>query len=492
MAALVVALLVTVLTLAIWFVKRKYSYWSRQNVPHVEPSIPYGNFKELGQVSIFELSSRFYNQMKTSGRYFGLYFFLEPILVVTDLDLIKTIMIKDFAHFPDRGQYYNARDDPLSAHLFNIEGNGWRSLRARLTPTFTSGKMKMMFPTLKVVADRFAEYLTRSVDSGDADMEVKDCFQRFTIDVIGSCAFGIECNSFTDPDSRFRKVGNQIFSNPRNSTAVRLFLKTFPDLGRMLRIKSLNSEATEFFYKTVQDTVGYRKANGVERNDFLNLLLELEKKGVDLSMDEIAAQAFLFFIGGFETSSSTQTFCMYELSLHPDIQDKARQCVLGGIKKHGGLTYEAVSDMPYLDQCINETLRKYPTLPILERKTFKDYQIPDSNVVIQKGTRIQIPVYALQRDERYYPEPDRFDPDRFTADEMANRHVSTFLPFGEGPRVCIGQRLGMMQSRVGLATVLSNFKASTCAKSQVPLQISSKSAVLQPQQGVWVRVEPLK
>ncbi|XP_038107240.1 probable cytochrome P450 6a14 [Culex quinquefasciatus] len=489
MSTLIVALLI-LLASAILYVKHKFTYWSRRNVPFPEPNFPYGNFKELWKSSAATFSSKIYAQMAHSGRFFGLYFFLEPILVVTDLDLIKAIMIKDFAHFPDRGQYCNARDDPVSAHLFNIEGQAWRSLRAKLTPTFTSGKLKSMFPTLKAVGDNLARCLEVVVGEG-SDVELKDCMARFTTDVIGSCAFGIECNSLEDPGSRFRSFGQQIFDRPRHSTAFRLMLKTFPGVGRFLRVKLLRTEATSFFYKTVQDTVGYRKANSVERNDFLNLLLELEKKGVDLSMNEIAAQSFLFFATGFETSSSTQTFCLYELTLRPEIQDKARKCVVEALEKHGGLTYEAVCDMVYLDQCINETLRKYPTLPILERQTFKDYQIPDSDVIIQKGVRIQIPVYAIQRDERYYPNPDRFDPDRFNSEQSANRHISAFLPFGEGPRICIGQRFGMLQSRVGIATVLSKFRVSSCAKSQVPLQISSKSAVLQPRQGVWLRVEPL-
>lgn len=97
----------------------------------------------------------------------------------------------------------------------------------------------------------------------------------------------------------------------------------------------------------------YREKNGVERKDFLSLLIDMKKDGVDFTMDEIAANSFIFFGAGFETSSSNQTFCLYELARNPECQDKARQSVLDALRNHGGMTYDAACDMQYLDQCIN-------------------------------------------------------------------------------------------------------------------------------------------
>ncbi|XP_055530582.1 cytochrome P450 6a2-like [Wyeomyia smithii] len=489
---LLVLLLITVLLLGVLFVRRKYAYWAERKVPYIEPRFPYGNFADVDRKSQADISVEQCNQMRsTESRFFGLFFFLQPLLVVTDLDLIKTILIKDFNYLPDRGAYHNARDDPLSAHLFAIEGNRWRSLRTRLTPTFTSGKMKMMFPTLRAVADSFGEFLVGAVGAG-TELEIKDTMARFTTDVIGSCAFGIECNSFKNPDSEFRKFGQQVFDRPRHGTLVRLFLRIFPEVGQALRVKSLRDEASGFFFNIVKDTVTYREKNGIERKDFLSLLVELRNTGeMHLAMEEIAAQSFIFFGAGFETSSSNQTFCLYELAQNQEYQERARSCVLEAVKKHGGLTYEAVCDMQYLDQCINETLRLYPPLPWLERKAFENYKIPDSNVTIPKGMKVLIPVFAIHRDERYYPNPNRFDPNRFHPEEVGKRHLSSFLPFGEGPRVCIGLRFGMLQSRVGLATILSKFKLSLCPRSTVPLQYSSASTVLQPKGALWLKVEPL-
>ncbi|XP_055591549.1 probable cytochrome P450 6a14 [Uranotaenia lowii] len=289
--------------------------------------------------------------MKGEGTFFGMYFFLQPLIMVTDLDLVKTILIKDFNFFPNRAMYYNIKDDPLSGNLFAVEDNYWRTLRTKLSPTFSSGKIKLMFHILKAVSDNLTDYLENMVGKGN-ELEAKDCMARFTVDIIGSCAFGIDCNSFNDPDSRFRKFGTQVFDKPRHRGLARLFLRLFPEVGRSLNIKAVRDDASGFFNGVVRDTVNYRLRNGSNRKDFLNLLLELKHSGVYLSMDEIAAQSFIFFLAGFEASSSNQTYCLYELALNQECQNKARKCVQQAITKHGGLTYEAVCDMSYLDQCI--------------------------------------------------------------------------------------------------------------------------------------------
>ncbi|EFN89628.1 Probable cytochrome P450 6a13 [Harpegnathos saltator] len=133
-----------------------------------------------------------------------------------------------------------------------------------------------------------------------------------------------------------------------------------------------------------------------------------------LTMLEATAQAFVFFLAGFESSSTTATFCLYELALHQDVQDKVRQEIDETLEKH-------------------ETLRKYPPLPFLSRTCTKDIILPTSNFHVPKGTSVTVPVFGVQRDPSIYPDPDKFDPGRFDADQVATRHPYAFLPFGEGP-----------------------------------------------------------
>ncbi|XP_058065088.1 probable cytochrome P450 6a14, partial [Anopheles bellator] len=130
----------------------------------------------------------------------------------------------------------------------------------------------------------------------------------------------------------------------------------------------------------------------------------------------------------------------------------------------------------------------------LTRKVNKDYRVPfeSSSPVLTKGLNVLVPVYAIHHDPDYYPEPERFDPERFSAKECDKRHPFAFLPFGEGPRICIGMRFGIMQARIGLVYLLKNFRFSLVShKMRVPLKINPSSLILSIEGGLWLNVEKL-
>jgi cytochrome P450 family 6 len=175
---------------------------------------------------------------------------------------------------------------------------------------------------------------------------------------------------------------------------------------------------------------------------FSDILLEL-RKTASLTVSELAAESFIFFLGGFETSSSLSVFTMYELALNPDIQDKLRHEIKTGIEDNDGkLTYDLLFSFKYLDMVVNETLRKYPPAFIITRNSTKDFTIPGTEMTIPANTDININVLSIHRDPEYYPEPEKFDPERFTPENVKNRKPFTFIPFGDGPRKCIGEFKG--------------------------------------------------
>lgn len=126
------------------------------------------------------------------------------------------------------------------------------------------------------------------------------------------------------------------------------------------------------------------------------------------------------------------------------------------------------------------------------REAQDNYKVPDSDVIIEKGTPVWIPAHAIQHDAEYYPEPDKYDPERFTAEEVAARESTKWLPFGDGPRNCIGLRFGLMQTRIGLSTLLNNFEFSACGQTNVPLKFSPKSFILTANSGVYLKLKTLK
>lgn len=209
-------------------------------------------------------------------------------------------------------------------------------------------------------------------------------------------------------------------------------------------------------------------------------------------MDEMAAESFIFFTGGYETSSSALTFCLYELALNPDIQQRLRIEIQEGLREDNGVSYDLLFKLEYLDMVVKEALRKYPIIPAMLRKCTKDYPIPGTELVIPKGQNLMIPFYSIHHDEEFYPSPDKFDPERFSAENSKDRNPLTFLAFGEGPRGCIGERFGMLQVKIALVKLLTNFELEVCEKTTIPMKFIPTAPFLSPVGGMWLKVNQLE
>lgn len=351
-----VALLAVVYT----FFKWSFSYWKKRNVPVVvEPSIPFGNLENpIWRKKTFgeNIEDIYFELRRRKLRYGGTYVFSAPELLVADPEIVRCVLAKDFHHFVDRGLYHDEKANPLTGHLFLLEGAKWKNLRAKLTPTFTSGKMKMMFNTLVECSGP----MIRSVEKQAVEqtpIDIKEVLGCFTTDIIGSCAFGLECKSFEGEEAEFRTHGRKLFTPTPLIVLQNAIAISLPRFAKALRLSLMPKDEIDFFLNIVRDNIQYRERNNFRRNDFFQLLMDIKKKseedgGKPFTVEEFAAQVFLFFVAGFETSSTTMTFAFYELSRHPDIQKKVRQEVNEVLKRHDGqITYEAIQDMKLL-RCV--------------------------------------------------------------------------------------------------------------------------------------------
>lgn len=208
-------------------------YWKNRNVPYLEPSFLTGNMPSLStNLNLF--ANEMYAKSK-EHKLFGVWSFVQPGLLVQDPELIKKVLIKDFQYFHDRNVHVNEEHDPLNGHLVFLEGTKWRNLRAKLSPTFTSGKMKIMFPTMADCGKELQICLKEYAEKNEI-VDIRDVLARFTTDIIGSVAFGIETNSLKNPNSEFRRYGSRSF-RPRDITVfVSMLLFLFPKLGDWLPV----------------------------------------------------------------------------------------------------------------------------------------------------------------------------------------------------------------------------------------------------------------
>lgn len=493
----IVAVFWALFTLLYFYFTRNFNFWKKRNIPFAKPLPFVGNLKEsiFQTLDIGQNLKQIYDEHKGKP-YVGFFSFDQPSLLINDPDLVKCILVKDARNFINRVQTADEEADPLTAKaVFALKDKKWRHIRLGMTPIFTTGKMKKMFYLVDKCAKELTLHLEKKTTTDDCLLDVKDWMARYTIDVISSCAFGIESNTLMNPDAEFRRYLRRFTTYTALKSFATLAISFAPKLQSFLKLKILDDDIVTFVRNTVWSTVEYREANNLDRKDFLDNMMELRRKGRDskdgdavlkIDGDDFVAQSYAFLLAGFETSATTMAFALYELSLQPAIQQRLRTEISTVLGKHDQeLTYETVQEMSYLEKVIFETLRKYPIVPYLDRMCISDYEIPvssnTSKDTIPAQTGVYIPVYAIHHDPQYYPEPETFDPERFTEENVNTRPQFTYLPFGEGPRICLGMRFALMQTKTGLINLLSRFEVAPCRDTPVPLKIHPKPFLLQSQ-----------
>ncbi|XP_025603009.2 cytochrome P450 6a2-like [Athalia rosae] len=475
-----------------FYLVKNYNYWKKLGIPGPEPELFFGNFKDiaLGKAFYGDVLHRMCNQFPDAPM-FGIYENRTPRLVLKDLDLIRDVLIKDFACFSERGEDVDEKIDPLDNHLATLETKRWRYLRSKLSPQFTSGRMKKMFLLIQECADQFEKYLHVVAEKSDS-IDCREISAKYTTDVIGSCAFGIQSNAIADEDSEFRNIGKKVFAVTPRRKYLMLIRSTLPWLYKLLGKSTTPPEVLEFFNRTVKEMLDYRTETGTKRGDLIDTLNELKqehsKTDFELSDNLITAQAFAFFVGGFETSASTISNALYELAQRQDIQDKVRQEILESLgENNGSVNYESVKTMKYLNMVFQETLRLRPPAPLVGRAATTDYTFRGTGITIPKRLKVFIPIMHIHMDPNYYPNPEIFEPERFSDENVRARHAMAWLAFGDGPRNCLGSRFAVYQTQLGLIKVLSNFKVETCAKTKIPYEAAPGKMLLEPIGGIHLK-----
>jgi len=301
----------------IFFLNRRFlSYWRRQGIPQNDnPKFLIGDIKKMftGKSTIYDILYDIYMEKKGS-KVFGIYMSYRPVLVVNDPMLIQDLLIKDFNTFQDRGLPINEEKDILSAHLFTLGGQKWRDLRVKLGPVFSPGKLKGMYPTIQNCTKVLEDYLVENVKKGTDTFEFRDLLARLTIDIISSVAFGVDSHCINNKNSAFREFGSKIFEKSLRMLVIGSLMIFCPKLFSKLKFRSVPLENEIFVTELVKNTVEYREQNNVKRKDLMTLLVQLKNDGyvsVDrdekiesqqklkkFTMNDIAAQCYIFFIGG--------------------------------------------------------------------------------------------------------------------------------------------------------------------------------------------------
>lgn len=486
--AMIVSLLLLITLFLYWYGTLGFANLKILNAPGPKPVPFLGNFLNLMEYNGMHLM--FLDYLKKYGKVFAVCLGRRPSLVVADPELLKQILVKDFPNFHNRIPIQRAPNETIGKNVFRARDETWKRIRNTLTPTFSAGKLKLMVPLMEKSCDTLVEKLEKIVDT-DRTVDMLDWFSKLTLEVILSTAFGVDAKIQGGENSEMVQQARKLFQIP---SIVRR-ISRLPFGGAVFRFLTAFNKRPKrgYFEEAAREIIKKRRQQGpTGRKDLLELMMAANdhttvEGASKLTDDEVVAQLVVFLLAGYETSSNTLSFTLYFLALNPDVQDKLRseinEAVANASKKS---LYEIAHNIEYLDCVIKESQRLCPPAPQVNRECDEDYDLND--IHIPAGTEVFIPIYALHHDRDAWKDPEKFDPERFRSPAKDSRHPFQFLPFGAGPRNCIGMRFALMEIKIALVKLLMKFKFVRSPETQVPL-ILHPGITLSAKGGVMVRVE---
>lgn len=476
MIVALIVILSVICTSLVCYCKIKYKYWQERNVPFVEPTLPFGSLLAF----IFD-NDNLRNYLKNTlkmfhGPYYGFFVFTKPFLVIRDLEIIRNIMITNFSNFPNKLFLGDEKCDPIFGRsIFTKRDDEWRSLRHKLSGIFTNSKLKNMVNLI----ERSGENLERYLETiSDKDVEVTNVISKYSLSVISSCTFGIDIAYFDREVSNFQYYSERTMSKGVIGVIKNISYVFVHPLVKIFKYSFLDPSGVKYLAKLLLDVLKNREV-GSKRNDFIDVLLRLknndeENEQRSLSNDIMVAQAIPFFTAGHETTTAAITFTLHELSLNTTIQNRARQEIDVVLKRHNGkINYNSLHEMKYLEMVIRETLRKYPIVSFLHRETRAPYVIPQTGLKLDCGTAIIVPIQSVHYNPKYYPNPNNYDPERFNDENIQKGILDTFLPFGIGPRHCLGEKFVYISMKAGLLYILKSFQVENNSKTRKLINIKT-------------------
>ncbi|MGB7241474.1 MAG: cytochrome P450 [Sulfitobacter sp.] len=397
--------------------------------------------------------------------------------MVMDPAAIKRMLLDRLEDYPKSVVTKNLLKPAIGESLFIAEGAHWRWQRRAAAPVFSHRNVMNLSPIMTRAAERASDRIT---NAGQRAINLADEMVTTTFDVISDVTFS--GGETFDKDAVHSAIDDYIAQAGKISLFDIIGAPDWiPRPGRMMSGKAMKD------MKAVADAaIEARKLRGSDGvPDLLDLLLEGEDPETKRQMNtaELRDNLLTFIVAGHETTALTLAWSLYLCAFDQSVQDRAHAeatSVLGDRAATGA----DVKNLPYIRQIIDEALRLYPPAGIISRTAQKQDTLCDRTVL--PGDTVMIPIYALGRHHQLWDNPDAFNPDRFANRKAIDRYA--YLPFGDGPRICIGASFALQEAVIILATLLARHRFKPVpGKDPEPVMILT----LRPNGGVWLTAEPV-
>ena len=503
-------------TYYLFVLHQRYQYFKQIGIPTPPFQFLYGHLKTLWNCKSFHRQLESWT--KQYGSIYGIYQGVIPTFVVSDLDFLQEVFVKQFSSF--HGRRLNPIDSQ-NRNLFSGWGAQWRRHRHIINPTFSAAKLKMMSPLINGCISNLMEKLANYVKTNE-EFNIYMYYKRMTMDVICRCAFGIDTDIQNNPNNMYFQKVEQIFARSVRTNIVfkisqiaplvaeiasriffminkfRAFLNMYilPLISKM----QLNELPGVWLFNRLDPIIEQRQKTPTSRVDVLQLMMQVmtDEKVIDNEQDsskanyrltrkEVISNILAFMAAGYETTSTSLAYCTYVIATHPEIQEKLQaeidQLSFGDGNEEIYPDYDIVTQMPYMDMFVSEVLRMYPIANgALQRRAFEDAVV--QGIKIPAGTLVYADLYSIHfNPELWGPEdPYVFCPER----HETKRHPMAYLPFGAGPRLCVGMRFALIEMKLFLVRLLREYSILPGENLENKFNIR-EIAVIAPEQ-VWVKL----
>jgi len=368
----------------------------------------------------------------------------QKFLYATDPAMLKDILLDKVDAFPKDWMFDRVTKPALGEGLLTAQGEHWRWQRRAAAPGFRPDSVAAMTPVMVQAAEAA---LARWRDMGEgARLDIATEMTAITFQVILDTM--LSGGEGIDVPAAARKITDYLETLGKVTPADLLQWPLWTRVALAPR-----GYRAMVYLKAMVDRMVARRRKEAERGDLVDLLMQAEDPESGRRMDDgLLRDNLLTFIGaGHETTALALTWSLYLLGRDPGTADRIRAEV-GAVAGDATLTHDHVEQLVFTRQVVQEAMRLYPSLPLMSRMCGQDVEA--GGLAVKKGTFVFIPIYAIHRHRRLWRDPDAFDPDRFGEAESAGRHRFAYLPFGGGPRVCIGQTFALIEAVAILATLV--------------------------------------
>ena len=388
-------------------------------------------------------------------------------------DHFHTVLVEKADQFHKAGSYKDEKRGLariLGNGLVTSDGDYWRRQRKLIQPAFHARRIEAYAEEMV----NLASLMLQKWQEGQT-VEVNEAMMRLTLAIVAKTILDTDINADAE------KIAEAVTVFQRLAFGVDIFLLWLPTPSHLKqwRVEKAMNEV-------IAALIAQRRKVTEDRGDLLSMLLNsLDEAGQGMTDPQIRDEIVTLFLAGHETTANGLSWTWYLLAQHPEVEQKLHE-ELDRVLQGKAPTLADLKKLPYTEQVLQESMRLYPPVWNMSRQALADVEV--GGYTISKGSEVNLNTYAMHHDPRWWEDPERFIPERFSPDHQSKTPRMAYLPFSAGPRVCIGNSFAMMEARLILATVASRYRLRSKAGQQ-PVQMEPLIA-LRPKGGLSLEVHP--